>query len=319
MRRYLSVLVSILFLFVIYWKIDLQALIAVLQTSDLKRLAWAMAIIVLIPPLQALRLISLVPPSDRFYFKEALSLVLVAGLFNMILPSKAGDFIKGYFMKEKGLLGGGASLAIVFVEKLCEFIGLLVVCLIGVLIVPTLIFPRWALLTVVSLALAGCISALVCRPLVGGLLNTGERNLPASFKKHIRSISFSWNNIHAYFIEHKGESVRVLAMSLFISLIQLFQVWLFLPGLHAQVPLFAVLALMPLAILAGFIPFTFAGVGTRDAAIILLFSQYLDTATAAALGILCTLRFFLLALAGVPVVGSYMSSIKRWDLSSKTQ
>lgn len=48
------------------------------------------------------------------------------------------------------------------------------------------------------------------------------------------------------------------------------------------------------------IPLTFAGVDTRDAALILFYQPYFDEATGAALGLLCKLRYFLPAIIGLP-------------------
>mgnify|MGYP005847060875 CR=1 FL=1 len=58
-----------------------------------------------------------------------------------------------------------------------------------------------------------------------------------------------------------------------------------------------------MALLAGLLPSAFAGIGTRDAALVLLFGPYMTAADAAALGVLCTLTYFLPALGGLPFIG----------------
>lgn len=70
------------------------------------------------------------------------------------------------------------------------------------------------------------------------------------------------------------------------------------------------LALSPLAILAGLLPLTFAGVGTRDAALIAFYSPYFNAPTAAALGLLCTSRYLLPAIGGLPFLGQYLATIQ---------
>ena len=68
------------------------------------------------------------------------------------------------------------------------------------------------------------------------------------------------------------------------------------------------------AICAGLYP-NVAGVGTRDAALIVLFAPYLDAPTAAVLGILCTLRYLIPGLAGLclyrlePVVSGFLQDM----------
>ena len=77
------------------------------------------------------------------------------------------------------------------------------------------------------------------------------------------------------------------------------------------------LALAPLAFLAGLLPLTFAGVGTRDAALIAFYQPYMNAPTAAALGLLCTSRYLLPALGGLPFLGQYLTTIKKMRQTQK--
>jgi hypothetical protein len=65
------------------------------------------------------------------------------------------------------------------------------------------------------------------------------------------------------------------------------------------------MAFAVIAILAGLLPFTFAGVGTRDAALVVLFAPYLDAGGAALLGLCATLRYLIPAIAGLPFVSAF--------------
>jgi uncharacterized membrane protein YbhN (UPF0104 family) len=80
-------------------------------------------------------------------------------------------------------------------------------------------------------------------------------------------------------------------------------------ALRGWVPFLDNLALAPLAILAGLIPLTFAGVGTRDAAVVGLYAPYLAPAAGAALGLLFTSRYFLPAIMGLPFVHRYLTAL----------
>jgi len=81
--------------------------------------------------------------------------------------------------------------------------------------------------------------------------------------------------------------------------------------LNAWTPFLISLALTPLAILAGLLPFTFAGIGTRDAAFIILYQPFFNAPTGAALGLLCTSRYLLPALMGLPFLGRSLSLIQQ--------
>src|SRR5688572_22145592 len=99
-------------------------------------------------------------------------------------------------------------------------------------------------------------------------------------------------------------------MIVFIWLLHLLQIWLFIFALRAACPFLANLALSPLAILAGLAPLTFAGVGTRDFALVLLYAAYFDAPTAAALGLLCTARYVLPAIGGIPFFQRHLATLR---------
>jgi hypothetical protein len=88
----------------------------------------------------------------------------------------------------------------------------------------------------------------------------------------------------------------------------LLQIWFFILALNAWTPFLTNLALSPLAILAGLLPLTFAGVGTRDAALIAFYQPYFNAPTAAALGLLCTSRYLLPAIGGLPFLEQYLTT-----------
>lgn len=110
-----------------------------------------------------------------------------------------------------------------------------------------------------------------------------------------------------YFWQDKVQLLKITVTSVFIWFLHLLQIWFFILALKAWTPLLANLALSPLAILAGLLPLTFAGVGTRDAALIFFYQPYFDATTAAALGLLCTSRYLLPAVGGLPFLGKYLA------------
>ena len=116
--------------------------------------------------------------------------------------------------------------------------------------------------------------------------------------------------MHRYFWESPARLAKVAFTSIVIWLLHLLQIWMFILALRAWAPFLANLALSPLAILAGLLPLTFAGVGTRDAALVFFYAPYFDAPTAAALGLLCTARYVLPALGGLPFAGPYLNSVR---------
>ena len=104
---------------------------------------------------------------------------------------------------------------------------------------------------------------------------------------------------------------KVTLTSIGIWFLHLLQIWFFILALKAWTPFLANLALSPLAILAGLLPLTFAGVGTRDAALIAFYAPYFPAATGAALGLLCTSRYLMPAIGGLPFLQEYLSTLRQ--------
>ena len=102
----------------------------------------------------------------------------------------------------------------------------------------------------------------------------------------------------------------VALLSIFLWFLHLLQIWIFILALRAFVPFTGNLGLAPLALLAGLLPLTFAGIGTRDAALIVLYRPYLRPANCGRAGNLCTARYFIPALAGLIFLPRYLARIR---------
>lgn len=61
---------------------------------------------------------------------------------------------------------------------------------------------------------------------------------------------------------------------------------------------------VPMALFVGLLPVTFAGIGTRDAALVYFLAAAAGEGPALALGVLGTLRYVVPALCGLPFLGS---------------
>ena len=76
---------------------------------------------------------------------------------------------------------------------------------------------------------------------------------------------------------------------------------MFFYALGINIPLLFTIANIPIAIFIGLVPVTLGGMGTRDAAIIFLFSEYATPSELLGIGILFSIfRYWLLSLIGIP-------------------
>lgn len=310
MRRLVSLAVSLLILGVIYWKIDFRPLAQAFQRSNGWWMTISLGMVLPLTLLTAWRLQQLMPQGTRLGFCEANRLILAASALNMVLPSKMGDLAKAYFMRERGHLDGSLSLSLVVFEKGCDTLSLLLWCLFGLMLYPDKGWLFWAMTASVLTGLAAGLLLLSSRKSAHLLITIGRTLSPERFRHHLETFRCSWDEMHEYFWSNKVQLSKVAGSSVFIWFLHLLQIWFFILSLRAWTPFLANLALAPLAILAGLLPLTFAGVGTRDAALIAFYQPFFNAPTAAALGLLCTSRYLLPAIGGLPFLGQYLASIR---------
>ena len=310
MKKLISIAVSLVILFIIYWKIDFPKLIEVFQNSDRLWMVISLGMVVPLTMLTSWRLQQLTPSRTRLGFGEANRLILTASVLNMVLPSKMGDIVKAYFIKERGHLDGSLSLSLVVFEKACDMLSLLLWCAFGLTLYPHKDLLFWVMTASVISGLIIGLLLIASREFANLLFQLLGRIAPKKIRLKIAKLRYSWSEMHKYFWKDKRHLLKITLTSIIIWFGHLLQIWFFTLALKAWVPFLAHLALAPLAILAGLLPLTFAGVGTRDAALIAFYQPYLNAPTAAALGLLCTSRYLLPALGGIPFLNKYLTTIK---------
>jgi len=316
MKRLISITVSLIILAIIYWRIDLNGLLHVFHDCCGSWMMISLGMVIPLTCITAWRLQQLMPCRGQLGFREANRLILVASVLNMILPSKMGDIAKAYFMKERGHLNGPLSLSLVLFEKACDMLSLLLWCVLGLVLYPEKGLLFWAMSLCVAFGLGLGFLLLSSPRFARSFFHLTLRIAPEALGAKIKKLEASWKEMLTYFWQDRSRAQKVAFTSIFLWFLHLLQIWFFILALKAWTPFLANLALSPLAIFAGLLPFTFAGIGTRDAALITFYEPFFDAPTAAALGLLCTSRYLLPALSGLPFLGQYLNSIRSLQLSS---
>ena len=319
MKKLVSIFVSLAVLALIYWKIDIRSLGAVFAQCDPFWMVVSLGMVVPLTLFTAWRLQQLMPPGAPMSFGESNRLILVASVLNLVLPSKMGDIAKAWFMKERGGMPGGLALSLVIFEKSCDMLSLLLWCVFGLFLYPSKDALFWFMTAGVSggLLLGGLLVG--SRSFAQFFFKTTTKFAPGKIGQKIAKLGDSWGEMHAYFWGDRTRLLKVALTSIFIWFLHLLQIWLFILALRAWCPFLTNLALSPLAILAGLLPLTFAGVGTRDAALVLFYAPYFAAPTAAALGLLCTARYVLPAIGGIPFAGEYLRRTKKMKAEAEAK
>ncbi len=309
MKKLVSLAASASLLAVIYVRLDTSELSRAIGGADLRWLALAILLFVPIVLVSALRLRTLAPERAALGIGEASRLIMAAGALNMVLPSKMGDLAKAEFMRREGTLDGAGALVLVVFEKAFDVLALLLWCAFGLLIDHRRAFALVA--AIVALTAAAVVTVLASRAVAGLAFGGAARVLPARFAPAVERAKNAWSEAQSALSGDPARTLRVVALSIGLWSIHLVQIWIFILALGGSVPLITEMALAPLAIFAGLVPLTLAGIGTRDAALLLLFSSELGVPRAAALGLLCSLRYLIPALVGLPFAGRYLARARR--------
>jgi len=309
-----SLLVSSALLIVLYRTLDIRLIGQTLLGADPVWLVISVGMILPITVLRAVRFFWVAPAGALPGVVEALRLTLAATALNVFLPAKSGDLIKSYFVATRSETTAGVSIAIVVYERLSDVFALIFWCLAGWLVgrpqVPGLPSLFWALL--MALAAACAVLILSSRVAVYGR-ELMARAFPHRRLKKLRKVAQGWPDLLRML---RGRRRWILAYSLFLWLVHLVQIWLFTVTLGVAVPFTVCASLSAVALMAGQLPFTIAGLGTRDVALVLLLARYMAPEAAAAMGVLISTRSLLPPLIGLPFMWPYLSSAvgdaRRW-------
>ena len=301
-----SVVVSSVLLLVLYRSLDIRLVGRTLLGADPAWLVLSVGMILPITGLRALRFFWVAPAGALPSAAEALRLTLAATALNVFLPAKSGDLIKSYFVAKRSPTSAGVSIAIVVYERLCDVFALIFWCLIGWLAgrpdVPGLPWFFWGLLALIGLASAILIAS--SRVAVRGR-ELMARAFPHRRLKKLRKVAQGWPDL---LLMLRGRRRWIVAYSLFLWLVHLVQIWLFTVTLASDVPFLVCASLSAVALMAGQLPFTIAGLGSRDVVLVLLLGRYMPPESAAAMGVLISTRALVPPLIGLPVMWPYLSS-----------
>lgn len=269
-RPLVSLVSAGLLLTCLYFAADWRKVAGALAALDTRYVAAAMAMFVPLTLLSALRWKAMVRHIARITLPEAVRHTLVASSWNLLMPAKLGDLSKALMLPyDKSTQVD--SIEAVVTEKVAD-VGMLVL----LIVLGASGFGGWLL------------AALLV--LLGATAAAKEWHVRAeflSFSAAPRVRGLSWSGL--------------VALSLALWALHLVQIDLMLKAAGVFVPWSTAIARVPLALFAGLVPISFCGIGTRDAALAVLFADVADASTMAAVGMLTALRYIVPGAIGIPV------------------
>jgi uncharacterized protein (TIRG00374 family) len=202
----------------------------------------------------------------------------LAGFFlGLVTPGRVGDFSRGYYVKEQVPLG--KAMTTVAVDRVIDLFVLFSLAIIGIIALFSMLlvnesfsFLLVAFITFFALFIFGTFAMTrkdLMRTLARPFFN---RLIPRRYKNRL---SITFNDFYEGLDSLKKNRV-IFIISLILSFFSFFvimcQSYLIALALKIPVSLTFILAIMPVIILIDALPISFSGIGTRDAALIFLFS-----------------------------------------------
>lgn len=288
-KKLLSIVIAFVLLYLLYGKIDGERLNSLIESSDKKLILFSVLVLMLTQIVSAIRWKILVTKWIEISFSESLKMILSTGAFNLFLPSKGGDLIKGFAISRDA--GKKNSLFIVVYEKGLDFIALISIAMLAPLFGEKDI--------VIGLVALGCLIGFVVFLRLHFPLTIPFKN------KYVETVN-SWFTLIA---ELQGKNKVQMSFLLLLSIgnwyLHVLQFYLVFLSLGSKVALAIVFSRVPFCILAGILPISLAGLGTRDAAFLYYFKDFANEETIALVGAFAFFRYVFVAVLGLPFVKKY--------------
>ena len=297
LKTVLVISLTLIIFYLIFTKIDFYSVLAVLSHANLSYLFIALLLLFVIILITAKRWQTILETMGyNLRYKECFNLIMAAFPLTSITPSKSGDIIKAYYLKDK--IPASKTVGSVITERMFDVLTLVLFSLIG------MTFCKKYELAGVAFAILVCIIAIFL------LMRAGFNfRLPikSTWNEKIQNLILSTKLLTK---DNKKAFLFILSYSILIWFISIVQTVMFFYALGINVPLLFTIANIPIAIFIGLVPVTLGGMGTRDAAIIFLFSEYATSSELLGVGILFSVfRYWLISLIGIPFMRKMMKQI----------
>ena len=304
-KSLLLLLLSSLIIITIYRQFNWIELLEIIRKANLFFLLSGSFISILLGYICSIRYsyFSSTISSNKFpSISTSLKSYFIASSLNLLLPSKLGDLGKGFIAERIDKKKYPQSLQIfTLYEKASDLFALLFIAFItGLILIIKKILPNPSHFIEITLQLNLLFLLIVSSLLLAIFIIIApikQLIIPKLFKKNLSSKiieifnfkeNFNWKNF--YYLQ---------VFSIFIWLIHIFQMQIFAFSIGISLWNLNGVFVLIFSVLIGLLPFSFAGIGTRDAAVVFFLSPIFGTTKPLILGILLTMRYIIPAVIGL--------------------
>ncbi len=147
-KTIVGVLISVVFLYFAFRKVDVEELTAALAGAQYLYLIPTVFLVLFSLVIRALRWRYLLLPVKRIRFRSLFTAASIGLMVNNLLPARVGEFARAYLIGEKEHISKSASLATIVVERIFDGLAVLVF-LVYAFVYRTVVFPHWFNKTVI--------------------------------------------------------------------------------------------------------------------------------------------------------------------------
>lgn len=216
---------------------------------------------------------------------------------NMIIPGKMGEIVRIPWMKKYNLQT--PVLIIVLLEKIFDILSVLFILLVAAMVYLLTGSDHKTLLSVTVAILVAAFALLIVLYLTRKrVFSLVEKKFETALSKKNESFFyFRIRNAISYVDYRIG---WYLSISMLLWLVQILEFYFIFLMFNISPSVLDLYVGISLALLAGALPISVAGLGPRDAVIIRFFGSYAPIETLAGVGVLSLFRILVTALIGLP-------------------
>ncbi len=264
--KYLALIGILLFLLILS-RIDLDEFLLLLKQADYSFFAFLPFLILSVFLFQALKWQKLLKIQKLDYnFWHLFKVQLVSHYYALLTPSRLGYFIKiGYLRDSFGAVG-----ASVIIDRILDISALIIFASIGAIMLisqfPNLILQVSIFASVFILIVLLFYSKKRAKFLFGFL----KKLVPDKFQEPLKKV------FHDFYdnLPRRRKLLFSFLLTILIWFLIYSQSYLIVKALNIDIGFWQIIFYLPIATVVSLIPITISGLGTREMALILLFSQF---------------------------------------------
>jgi hypothetical protein len=305
LKKVISITVSAALCFVVYYSIDVDNISALAARTEPKYIGLFFLLMVPQLLLASLRWWWLAKSIAQVDISASTAFGHVLGSYsaNLIIPGKLGEFFRSFWLNTDDRPLG---VFLVFFEKILDVTAILIILEVALLIEHPMSLEL--LISSKGLALAGTSLILIILLIITYQKQRLEKLVSFVLSKKLPMLNLqSLRNMKI----DLPKGISFLISSLILWLVQIFQFVVMFTMLGVSIPIDSVYAGSSLALLAGALPLTIGGIGSRDAALMWYFSPSIEPEVILGIAMLSLLRVIIPGVIGIPFFYKYNTRTSR--------